>query len=102
MVTTIAADEPHTISVLVGHPAVAINFSSYTQPGRWNGVATSVACIRPRAMRWASGGGVTAPSLLGLPADHLVVTRNHKLVKESQGLTSTNPAPICQSGHLKE
>ncbi len=25
MVTTIAADEPHTISVLVGHHAVAIN-----------------------------------------------------------------------------
>ncbi len=44
----------------------------------------------------------TAPSLLRLPADRLVVTRNRKGVKESQGSASKNPAPICQSGHLKK
>jgi len=49
------------------------------------GVAmTWVACIKPRAMRWASGGGGTILNALSL-------SRSRKGAKESQGSTSESP-----------
>ena len=53
------------------------------------------------SMRWASGGGGTAPSLLGLPPDRLVVTRKRKGVKNHKD-RQADPAPIRPSGRLKK
>jgi len=50
-------------AALVSHHPVPVYLLLVDPAGAVEGVAAWVACIRPRALRWASGGGDTTLSL---------------------------------------